>query len=145
MLRRLPGILPMGAVFFAAVDPATLLFTAAVAQEPLAEASPLFRDNEFGRGDVNKFATLARRGDPVTSLDRAICRRRADSARYREIMAGLGLVDELRAALITGHECWGVLCLHRTDAEAGFSAQDLAVLRKIAPHLAEGLRRSVFR
>jgi DNA-binding CsgD family transcriptional regulator len=39
----------------------------------------------------------------------------------------------------------GGLPLHRADAEAGFSGQELAVLRKIAPHLAEGLRSSVIR
>ncbi|MER7582632.1 LuxR C-terminal-related transcriptional regulator [Kitasatospora sp. NPDC097691] len=145
VLRRLPGILPVEAAFFAAVDPATLLFTSAVAQEPLADAGPLFLDNEFAREDVNKFTALARGPDTVTTLDRATRGRRTDSPRYREIMAGLGLGDELRAALIAGHECWGVLCLHRADAEAGFSGQELATLGKLAPHLAEGLRSSVIR
>ncbi|MFE2728278.1 LuxR C-terminal-related transcriptional regulator [Kitasatospora sp. NPDC059327] len=145
VLRRLPGILPVEAAFFAAVDPATLLFTSVVAQEPLADAGPLFLDNEFAREDVNKFTALARGPDTVTSLDRATGGRRSDSARYREIMAGLGLGDELRAALIAGQDCWGVLCLHRADAEAGFSEPELATLRRIAPHLAEGLRGSVLR
>ncbi|RAG84004.1 LuxR family transcriptional regulator [Streptacidiphilus pinicola] len=143
VLRRLPGILPIEATFLAAVDPATLLFTSVVAQEPLAGVGPLFLDNEFGREDVNKFSALARGPDAVMSLDRATLGRRSDSARYREIMAGLGLGDELRAALIAGRDCWGVLCLHRGDADAGFSDQDLAVLKRIAPHLAEGLRRGV--
>lgn len=145
VLRRLPGIVPVDAVFFAAVDPATLLFTSAMAQEPLASATPLFLDNEFGREDVNKFAALARGPEPVRSLDRATRGRRSASPRYREIMAGLGLGDELRAALITGRQCWGVLCLHLADAEAGFSDRDLALVRRIAPHLAEGLRRTVIR
>ncbi|MER7770901.1 LuxR C-terminal-related transcriptional regulator [Kitasatospora sp. NPDC096140] len=143
VLRRLPGILPVEAAFFASVDPATLLFTSAVAQDPLAGATPLFLDNEFGRADVNKFAALARGPEPVMSLDRVTRGERTASARYREIMAGLGLGDELRAALVVGHECWGVLCLHRADAEAGFSAADLDVVRRLAPHLAEGLRRDV--
>ncbi|WP_042381904.1 LuxR C-terminal-related transcriptional regulator [Streptacidiphilus melanogenes] len=145
VLRRLPGVLSVEAAFLGTVDPATLLFTSAVAEEPLSGVTPLFLDNEFGRDDVNKFATLARGPNTVTSLDRATRGRRAASARYREFMAGLGLGDELRAALVAGHDCWGVLCLHRADAEAGFSGQDLAVLRRIAPHLAEGLRRSVVR
>lgn len=143
VLRRLPGILPVEAAFFASVDPATLLFTSAVGQDPLAGATPLFLDNEFGRADVNKFAALARGPEPVMSLDRATRGERSASARYREIMAGLGLGDELRAALVVGHECWGVLCLHRADAEAGFSGTDLDVVRRLAPHLAEGLRRDV--
>lgn len=143
VLRRLPGILPVEAVFFASVDPATLLFTSAVAQDPLTGATPLFLDNEYGRADVNKFAALAHSPEPVMSLDRATRGERSASARYREIMADLGLGDELRAALVVGHECWGVLCLHRADAEAGFSGADLDVVRRLAPHLAEGLRRDV--
>jgi len=145
VMRRLPGVVPVEAAFFATVDPATLLFTSAVAQEPLAEATPLFLDNEFGRADVNKFAALARRPDPVMSLDRATRGRRSASPRYREIMAGLGLGDELRAALTVGHECWGVLCLHLADADAGFSERDLAVVRRIAPQVAAGLRAAVVR
>jgi DNA-binding CsgD family transcriptional regulator len=145
VLRRLPGILPVAATFFATVDPTTLLFTSAVAQDPLGAATPLFLDNEFGHADVNKFAVLAGMADPISSLDRVTKGRRAESSRYREIMAPLGLGDELRAALIVRQRCWGVLCLHLEDAEAGFSEGDLGVVRRLAPHLAEGLRRSVIR
>lgn len=145
VLQRLPGIVPAAAGFFAAVDPATLLFTSAAAQQPLDTATPLFLENEFGRSDVNKFARLAETADSVTSLDRATRGHRVESARYREIMAPLGLGDELRAALITRHRCWGVLCLHLERAQAGFSDQDIATVRRLAPHLAEGLRRSVIR
>jgi DNA-binding CsgD family transcriptional regulator len=58
-------------------------------------------------------------------------------------MAPLGLGDELRAALVAGQHCWGVLCLHREDSSLGFSDQDLRVVQHIAPHVAEGLRRAV--
>src|SRR6185437_411095 len=126
VVRRLPGIVPVAAAFFATVDPDTLLFTSGVAQDPLGTVTPLFLDNEFGRVDVNKFAVLAEAPDPVGSLDHSTGGHRADSPRYREIMAPLGLGDELRAALIAGRRCWGVLCLHLEDADAGFSDQDLA-------------------
>jgi DNA-binding CsgD family transcriptional regulator len=142
-LLRIRRLVSVDAAFFATVDPATLLFTSAVAEEPLAEARTLFLDNEFGRADVNKFAALAEAADPVGSLDRATLGDRSASARYREIMAPLGLGDELRAALISGTGCWGVLCLHREDASTGFDSRDLALVRRIAPHLAEGLRRAV--
>lgn len=142
VLRRLPGIVPAEAIFLGAVDPATLLFTSGLPQEPLGSVTPQFLDNEYGGRDVNKFAELASARDPVNSLDRATLGDRAGSARYREILAPLGLGDELRAALITGHECWGVLCLHLADAESGFSDRDHAAVRRIAPHLAEGLRHA---
>ncbi|MFD4587071.1 hypothetical protein ACFWOD_25410, partial [Streptomyces sp. NPDC058434] len=48
----------------------------------------------YGGGRAGSWAA-----DPVGSLDRATEGSRTDSARYREIMAPLGLGDELRAAL----------------------------------------------
>jgi DNA-binding CsgD family transcriptional regulator len=143
VLRRLRRMLPVDAAFFATVDPMTLLFTSAAADEPLAAATPLFLDNEFGREDVNKFAALAESADPVASLDRATRGQRPASARYREIMGPLGLGDELRAALVTKNGCWGVLCLHRQDASHGFDASEIGLIRRIGPHVAEGLRRAV--
>ncbi|WP_371502962.1 LuxR C-terminal-related transcriptional regulator [Kitasatospora sp. NBC_00374] len=142
-LSRLRRVVPADAVFFATVDPVTLLFTSAAAEDPLGPATELFLDNEFGRADVNKFSALAQAADPVASLDRATRGDRSASARYREIMAPLGLGDELRAALVTGHHCWGVLCLHRADSPVGFTGEELALVRRIAPHLATGLRRAV--
>ena len=71
VLRRIRRIVSVDAAFFGTVDPATLLFTSAVAEEPLQAAGPLFMENEFARQDVNKFAVLAESGDPVGSLDRA--------------------------------------------------------------------------
>jgi DNA-binding CsgD family transcriptional regulator len=143
VLSRLRRIMPVDAAFFATVDPVTLLFTMAVAEDPLAAATPLFLDNEFGRDDVNKFAALSGSADRVTSLDRATRGDRSVSPRYREIMAPLGLGDELRAALVAGQHCWGVLCLHREDSPLGFTSQELRLVQRITPHLAEGLRRAV--
>jgi hypothetical protein len=54
VLRRLRSIVQVDAAFFATVDPATLLFTSAMAEEPLGSVTPLFLDNEFGQNDVNK-------------------------------------------------------------------------------------------
>jgi GAF domain len=143
VLRRLRRIMSVGAAFFGTVDPQTLLFTSAVAEEPLGAATPLFLDNEYGRQDVNKFAALVEAADPVGSLDRATRGQRPDSARYRELMSPLGLGDELRAVLISGKQCWGAICLHREDAEHGFDDREVDVIRRIAPHVAEGLRRAV--
>ena len=141
--RRLRRMLSVDAAFFATVDPMTLLFTSAAADEPLGAAQQLFLENEFGREDVNKFAALAESADPVASLDRATRGRRVASARYREIMGPLGLGDELRAALVTKNGCWGVLCLHREDASHGFDAREIDLIRRICPHVAEGLRRAI--
>jgi len=143
VLRRLRRIMPVDAAFFATVDPVTVLFTSAVAEDPLAAARPLFMDNEFGRDDVNKFAALAEASEPVSSLDRATRGDWRASPRYLEIMAPLGLGDELRAALIAKKRCWGVMCLHRENASHGFDVGEVDLVRRISPHVAEGLRRAI--
>jgi DNA-binding CsgD family transcriptional regulator len=143
VLRRLRRLVPIDAGFFATVDPATLLMTSVLAEEPLGNATMLFLDNEFGRDDVNKFTALAASKDPVSSLDRATDGDRGSSARYADVMAPLDLGDELRAAFISKGRCWGVMCLHRQDSPAGFTADELMLVRRVAPHIGEGLRRAV--
>lgn len=142
-LRRLRSYLSVDAAFYATVDPTTLLFTSALAEGPLATAAPMFLENEFGRDDVNKFAHLAHAEDPVATLDGTTSGDRTASARYREVIAPLGLGDELRVALVSGGRCWGVLCLHREQAAHGFTDDEIALLRTLGPSLAEGLRRGV--
>jgi DNA-binding CsgD family transcriptional regulator len=142
LLHALRRVVPFDAAFMAAADPDTLLFTSAFADDALVESGPLFLDNEFGaRRDVNRFVDLAHAADPVASLDQVSRGQRATSARWREIMAPLGMGDELRVALRVDGTAWGFLCLHRSGA-TGFSASEMAVLRKVAPHAGEAIRRA---
>jgi DNA-binding CsgD family transcriptional regulator len=143
VLRLLRDVVPIDAAFFATVDPATMLFTTFVSEQPLVEAAGLFLDNEYGADDVNKFVTLAASADPVNSLDRATTGERGASDRYTSVMAPIGLGDELRAALVVGGRCWGVMCLHREDAQSGFTDREVALVRRLVPVLADGLRRTV--
>lgn len=145
VLQSLRRVMAVDAAFFATADPETLLFTGARSEEPLGESTSLFLDNEFGCQDVNKFASLATSARHVASLDGATGRDRLSSARYRDIMRPLGLGDELRAALVVGSECWGYLCLHRTDHRLGFTAAEVTVLARIGPHIAHALRQAVLR
>ncbi len=143
VLGRLRRLVPVDAAFFATVDPETLLFTSVLVEEPLRQASALFLDNEFGRDDVNKFSALASGDDPVSSLDRATDGDRRSSARYADVMSPLALGDELRAAFVSKGRCWGVMCLHREDSPSGFTPSELALVRRLTPHIGEGLRRAL--
>ena len=143
-LGMLRSLVSVDAAFFATVDPATLLFTGALAEEPLAAATPLFLDNEFGHDDVNKFARLARATDTVGTLDHVTRGDRTTSSRYREVLRPLGLGDELRVALVSGGRCWGVLCLHRQDVPTRFRRDEksrcFVVSRRSS---ARGLRKGI--
>jgi DNA-binding CsgD family transcriptional regulator len=63
----------------------------------------------------------------------------ARSARYSEIFRPLGFSDELRAVFRVQGASWGLLCLHR-EGKQPFSAHDARFLKRIAPHVALGLR-----
>jgi DNA-binding CsgD family transcriptional regulator len=143
IIKQLRKVIPLDVSFFATVDPATLLFTGVVADDILAKATPLFIENEFLQDDVNKFAWLARGAQPVGGLDQQTQHHLAHSRRYSEILAPLGLGDELRAALITRDVCWGFLCLHRDRSSSPFTPADAAFLQRLTPHLAEGLRNAL--
>ncbi|NUR99731.1 MAG: GAF domain-containing protein [Kribbellaceae bacterium] len=143
VLVRLRRELTVDAAFFATVDPGTVLFTSAVADEPLGAITEQFIANEFGQDDVNKFAVLAGGPEPVRSLGQATRGDWRASPRYVELMRPLGLGDELRAALMSNGRCWGVLCLHREDADAGFADHEIQLVRRLAPHLGEALRRGL--
>lgn len=143
LLTRLRSLMTVDAAFFATVDPATLLFTSASADAPLGEVTEQFLANEFGQPDVNKFVTLAAARDPVSSLTHATKGDWQISSRYVEVMRPIGFGDELRAAMMSNGRCWGVICLHREDAATGFSEQELQLVRRLGPHVAEGLRRGL--
>src|SRR5215211_5688140 len=142
-VRRLRKVIPVDVSFFATADPATLLFTSAVADDILARATPQFIENEFLKDDSVKFTRLARGGSPADSLGLATKGELARSPRYQEILAPMDLGDELRAALVVGSKCWGFMCLHRERSSPNFTPAEAAFLAKLTPHLAEGLRTTL--
>ena len=142
VLKALQPVVPVDAVWWATVDPATLLFTSAVRDDLPEKTTPLFVENEFLQIDSNKFTELVRTEVAARSLSEATRGDLSKSRRYREILVPLRLADELRAVLTLGGSCWGFLCLHREPSQAHFSQNDAAFLRRLGPHLAEGMRAS---
>jgi DNA-binding CsgD family transcriptional regulator len=139
LLKQLRKIMPIHSFWCATVDPATVLFTGSVVEGIPEYATPLFLTNEFMGDDVNKFAALAR-GANVNTLYAATQGDPERSYRYRDILAPLGLGDELRAAFVGAGACWGVMCLHREVEDPPFTDADITLLRRITPHVAQGLR-----
>jgi DNA-binding CsgD family transcriptional regulator len=143
VVRSIHALLPVDAVFLATADPETLLFTGMFVEDPLIDVADQFLDNEFGQDDVNKFQSLALAGPHVATLDLATSGGRARSPRYRDIMAPLGLGDELRAALVTPSGCWGYLCLHRATSPYGFTPAEVRLISRLVTSLGNGCRLSL--
>ncbi|HEY5031907.1 MAG TPA: helix-turn-helix transcriptional regulator [Actinomycetes bacterium] len=140
VIPRLQRAVPTDALWWAAADPATLLFTQAFRYELPADSGPYFVENEFLTDDVNKWTSLAQDATGVSTLMRATGSRPGRSARYRDIFEPLGLEDELRAVLRFRGACWGFVCLHREQARSTFSDDEVRFVRRVAPYLAEGIR-----
>ena len=113
VLPRLRKAVPVDAVWWATVDPATLLYTHAYREELPSDSGPYFVENEFLRDDVNKWTELAHDRSGVRTLAEATDGVLALSPRYRDIFEPLGLADELRAVLRARGAVWGFMCLHR--------------------------------
>jgi DNA-binding CsgD family transcriptional regulator len=145
VLPRLRKAVPIDALWWAAADPATLLFTHSYREELPAESGPYFVQNEFLHADVNKWTELARDPAGVRTLMQATGGHPARSGRYRDIFAPLGLEDELRAVLRVRDVCWGYVCLHRESALAAFSDDEARFVQRIAPYIAEGIRMGLLR
>jgi DNA-binding CsgD family transcriptional regulator len=142
-VKQLRKAIPTDVSFFATADPATLLFTSAVRDDVLARATAQFLEREFLKDDPIQFTRLARGSSPVDSLDMATKGELARSPRYQELLEPLELGDELRAALMVGPKCWGFMCLHRERSSPNFTPAEAALLARLAPHLAEGLRAAL--
>jgi DNA-binding CsgD family transcriptional regulator len=139
VLPRLRRAVPFDAAFWSSVDPATLLFTQPHQEEIPVGTIPYFIQNEYLDDDANKWTTLAQDRVGVRTLSQVTAGDLEASPRYRDIFEPLGLGDELRAVLRLGSVCWGYICLHRA-AGAAFSAAETDYVRRLSPHLAEGIR-----
>ena len=141
VVRALHALLPVDAVYLATADPTTLLVTSMFAEEPLVGAADRFLDNELGQNDVNKFQALATGPRHVAALDSVTGGDRAGSARYREIMAPLGLGDE-PAALVTPSGCWGYL-LASGGVAVRVQSAEVRLIGRLAASLGNGCRLSL--
>jgi len=145
VFQRLRALVPFDAYWCTTADPATLLPTGAVTQDLPASLIPAIIANEYLADDVNKFAHLAHRRQPVNSLYAAAHGRPEESVRYRDILTPMGFGNEVRAVLRADGVCWGLMCLHRERCAPGFTTAEVTALAQIAPHLAVGLRTALLR
>jgi DNA-binding CsgD family transcriptional regulator len=139
LLPRLRRAVPVDGLWWATVDPATLLFTGTYQEEIPDRTKPYFLENEFIADDVNKWVEVARDPAGVRTLVQTTEGTMSRSARYTDIFQPLGFGDEMRAVFRVQGACWGFICLHR-EGQQPFSSDEALFMRTIAPHVALGIR-----
>jgi len=124
------------------LDPASLLVTSHYSDGVL-ELPPEALAHEYYGDDVNKLADVARSARGISTLHEATAGNPSRSPRWHENMA-LGGDQEMIAALRTsGGQVWGAVGLYREPGQDLFDREELAFVRAVAPHLAEGARRAL--
>jgi DNA-binding NarL/FixJ family response regulator len=63
------------------------------------------------------------------------------SARYRDLLAPLGIGDELRVAFVVDGQCWGACALYRDQGRPDFTDADAEFVARLSGTLAEGIQR----
>jgi DNA-binding CsgD family transcriptional regulator len=124
------------------LDPASLLITSHF-NEHMPEIPSEWLAAEYYEDDVNKLSDVALSERGVSTLHEATGGDPSTSSRWRANMT-LGGDQELIACLRTpAGDTWGALGLYREPGRPLFDADEIAVIRSVAPSLAEGARRAL--
>lgn len=128
---------------FYTLDPASLLATSHY-HDGLPEIPKEWLALEYSQEDYNKMADVARSDRGVATLHEATGGDVTRSAKYHLSMKPLGGEQEAIAALRTrSGAIWGALALYRAPGQPLFDTDELAFLREVSTHLAEGARRAL--
>ncbi|GGJ61445.1 helix-turn-helix transcriptional regulator [Streptomyces brasiliensis] len=125
------------------VDPASLLVTSHYRQGRAQVPAKLLEEliiHEHYADDVNRIADLGRSASGMSGIHEATGGDPGVSSRRRRGLE-VGSDQELRVTLRTGaKETWGALSLYREEGRPPFDADTHALLRTIAPVVAQGMR-----
>jgi DNA-binding CsgD family transcriptional regulator len=145
VIERLRRVVPFEAYCASTKDPATGFITHGLAEE-MGGADDIFwslerlhfdhHQNVRRMVDIHQSVALLSE-TPGGGLER--------STRYLEYLRTLGLAYEMRGAFTSGGYLWGSMDLIRESGSPDFEPREVNLLRRIAPHLGNGLKTAALR
>lgn len=145
-IERLRRAVPFEAYCASTVDPTSGLVTHSLAEEMGGmEEAAIFFERLYFEHDMDQFRKMVRGRRPVVLLSEAADGRLERSARYVELLRPLGLAYEMRSAFTADGYMWGSMDLIREKEGRDFEPRQVALLRRIAPHLGNGLKTAALR
>ena len=141
---------PFDAYCASTVDPASNLITHGVAEgfgdeEDLDdEQGRIFLERIYFEEDLVQIGSMLRARRPVAVLSEATAGRLERSLRYRELLRPFGFGHELSGVFVD-RSLWGSIDLLREAGRADFSQREVALVRRLAPHVGAGLRAAALR
>jgi DNA-binding CsgD family transcriptional regulator len=138
--ERMGMAVPFDAYAAFTMDPSNGLITHAL--QTIGDESGLrvYLERVFFEDDVLEFDWMARNRFPAGLLSEATKGKLEQAPRYRELVGPEGYGYELRGAFSTDTQLWGGLALWREKGRPDFAAREIAFMRRVAPHIAAGLR-----
>lgn len=103
----------------------------------------LYLEHIYFEDDINDFNWMIRAGQPVTLLSEATGGHLERSLRYRAALSPRGFHFDLRAVFASGREHWGGVSIFRERGRRDFTAREIALVARLAPHIAAGLKAVV--
>lgn len=140
---RLRRVVPFDAYCACTVDPASSLATHAQSEEMGSEEIAVAWLDQYLDHEKDRFADMARSSRTVRLLSENAGWER--SSRYTEILAPGGHAHEMSGVFAHGGGLWGTMELVRGVGSSDFRPREVALLRRIAPHMGAGLKVSVLR
>ncbi|HYO30226.1 MAG TPA: LuxR C-terminal-related transcriptional regulator [Thermomicrobiales bacterium] len=141
---------PCEGVFASTVDPASNLMTRAIVERPVGQerwvrqAVNRYIDEVYVEFALPSTVRMLRERRLVSTLTELTEGKIETYPGYREILRPLGLRHELYALFID-RDLWGRIGLIRAAGDADYSPRELALVRRLAPHVGTGLRAAALR
>jgi DNA-binding CsgD family transcriptional regulator len=129
--ERIAGIVPVDAWAMATVDPDTALFTHSVAEGVPSSLSGAWVQRPYLTEEADSIIRQRRTGEPVTT---------ESSGLTTALLRAEGFRHAMRTVLATRAGLWGFSCMLRRRGGARFGAFEQRFMRRVAPHIAAGLR-----
>src|SRR5829696_383210 len=145
VIKRLRRVVPFEAYCASTKDPATGFITHGMAEETGGENDTFwslehlyFEHHQSVRRMVDTHQSVALLSETTGGdLER--------STRYVEYLLPLGLAYEMRGTFTSGGYLWGSMDLIRESGSPDFEPREANLLRRIAPHLGNGLKIAALR
>jgi DNA-binding CsgD family transcriptional regulator len=145
--QRLGHSVPFDAYCASTTDPATNLIIHGIAEgfsDDDGEAGNVFLDRVYFKEDLDQMISMVRHKRQVRLLSETTGGRLERSLRYREILRPQGFGHELGSAFLDG-SLWGGMDLMREAGSRDFTAREVELVRRVAPHVGIGLKTAALR
>jgi DNA-binding CsgD family transcriptional regulator len=138
--ERMRQAVPFEAYAAFTMDPSNGLITHAIQTIGDEGGLRVYLERVFFEDAALEFDWMARNRIQAGLLSEATNGRLERAPRYRELVGPEGYGYELRGAFSTGTQLWGGLALWREKGRPDFATREVAFVRRVAPHIAAGLR-----